>query len=548
MSAAPAADAPAVEMLGIRRQFPGVQALKGVDLTVEPGEIHALLGENGAGKSTLMRILAGAEGKDAGRILLGGEETQISGPTDALARGISTVYQEMSLASHLSVAENLFIGRLPAKAGGVVDWRRLYRDARQVLDRLQLDLPLRTPVRHLSLAQQQLTEIAKALSHSVKVLVLDEPTSALADSEVAELFRVLGDLKGQGVAIIFISHTIEEILRLCDRVSVLRDGELVGERAVAVTSAGELVRLMVGRPLVEMFPKERAELGGELLRVEGLRAQGKQAAVSFSVRAGEVLGFAGLLGAGRTAVMQAIIGAIPAAGGTVYHRGKPVRIRNPEDAIRHSIGYLSDDRRRSGLAGMLGVGSNLTLASLPQFSRAGVLKGRDERRSASAMVNAIRIVTPSLDQRAALLSGGNQQKTVLGKWLTAGVEVLILDEPTRGIDVGAKVEIYRLMNRLAAEGKAIILLSSSLPEVLGMSDRILVMWRGGITAEFDAREASQEDIMFAATGQVRDGNEVREGRESQEGTATGPAAGNAAAGPDAAAQQTETGAQGEERR
>jgi ribose transport system ATP-binding protein len=547
----PAAEAPAVEMLGIRRDFPGVQALKGVDLTVEPGEIHALLGENGAGKSTLMRILAGAERKDAGRILLGGEETQISGPTGALARGISTVYQEMSLASHLSVAENLFIGRLPAKAGGVIDWRRLYRDARQVLDRLQLDLPLRTPVRRLSLAQQQLTEIAKALSHSVKVLVLDEPTSALADSEVAELFRVLRDLKGQGVAIIFISHTIEEILQLCDRVSVLRDGELVGERAVAGTSAGELVRLMVGRPLVEMFPKERAELGGELLRVEGFRVQGKQTAVSFSVRAGEVLAFAGLLGAGRTALMQAIIGAIPAADGTVYHRGKPVRIRKPEEAIRHSIGYLSDDRRRSGLAGMLGVGSNLTLASLPQFSRAGVLKGRDERRSASAMVNAIRIVTPSLDQRAALLSGGNQQKTVLGKWLTAGVEVLILDEPTRGIDVGAKVEIYRLMNRLAAEGKAIILLSSSLPEVLGMSDRVLVMWRGAITAEFDARDATQEEIMFAATGQVRDGKdgqERQEGQDGQDGTATGPVAENAAAGPEAAAQQTETGAQGEEPR
>jgi ABC-type sugar transport system ATPase subunit len=528
VSAAPAAETPAAEA-------------PAVEMLVEPGEIHALLGENGAGKSTLMRILAGAERKDAGRILLGGEETQISGPTGALARGISTVYQEMSLASHLSVAENLFIGRLPAKAGGVIDWRRLYRDARQVLDRLQLDLPLRTPVRRLSLAQQQLTEIAKALSHSVKVLVLDEPTSALADSEVAELFRVLRDLKGQGVAIIFISHTIEEILQLCDRVSVLRDGELVGERAVAGTSAGELVRLMVGRPLVEMFPKERAELGGELLRVEGFRAQGKQTAVSFSVRAGEVLAFAGLLGAGRTALMQAIIGAIPAAGGTVYHRGKPVRIRKPEEAIRHSIGYLSDDRRRSGLAGMLGVGSNLTLASLPQFSRAGVLKGRDERRSASAMVNAIRIVTPSLDQRAALLSGGNQQKTVLGKWLTAGVEVLILDEPTRGVDVGAKVEIYRLMNRLAAEGKAIILLSSSLPEVLGMSDRVLVMWRGAITAEFDARDATQEDIMFAATGQVRDDKDGQERRE-------GPAAENAAAGPEAAAQQTETGAQGEEPR
>jgi ribose transport system ATP-binding protein len=492
---------PAVQMLGIQRHFPGVQALKGVDLTVRPGEIHAILGENGAGKSTLMRILAGAETRDEGRILLAGEEAHISGPTDALQRGISTVYQETSLAPHLSVAENLFIGRLPGTRG-VVNWRELHRQAREVLERLQIKLPLRARVSQLTIAQQQMAEIAKALSHSVRVLVLDEPTSALTETEIAELFRVLRDLRGRGVAIIYISHTIDEILRLCDRVTILRDGELVGERPVAETSADELVRMMVGRTLVEMFPKVPAAVGEELLRVEGLRVPGKQAEVSFSVHAGEVVGFAGLLGAGRTALMQTIIGAIPLQGGTVSRRGKPVRIRNPEMAIRHSIGYLSDDRRRSGLAGMLGVSSNLTLASLPQFSRFGVLNSGQERRSAEAIVRTLRIVTPSLDQRAALLSGGNQQKTVLGKWLTAGVEVLILDEPTRGIDVGAKVEIYRLMNRLTEEGKAVILLSSSLPEVLGMSDRVLVMRRGAIVAEFERGQVTQEDVMFAATGQV----------------------------------------------
>ena len=491
----------AVQMRGIRRHFPGVQALKGVDLTVRAGEIHAILGENGAGKSTLMRILAGAESKDEGRILLRGDEVQIDGPTGALRQGISTVYQETSLAPHLSVAENLFVGRLPASRG-IVNWRQLRRDARDVLARLQITLPLRAQVSQLTIAQQQMTEIAKALSHRVQVLVLDEPTSALTETEIAELFRVLRDLRGQGVAIIYISHTIDEILRLCDRVTVLRDGEVVGERIVAETSADELVRLMVGRPLVELFPKAPARIGDELLRVEGLRVPGKQTEVSFSIRAGEVLGFAGLLGAGRTALMQTIIGAIPAGGGTIFRRGEAVRIRNPEMAIRHSIGYLSDDRRRSGLAGVLGVGSNLTLASLPQFSRFGVLNGGEERRSAEGMVRALRIVTPSLDQRVALLSGGNQQKTVLGKWLTAGVEVLILDEPTRGIDVGAKVEIYRLINRLAEEGRAVILLSSSLPEVLGMSDRILVMRRGAVVAEFKRGEATQEDVMFAATGQV----------------------------------------------
>jgi ribose transport system ATP-binding protein len=492
---------PAVEMVGIRRHFPGVQALKGVDLTVRAGEIHALLGENGAGKSTLMKILAGAESRDEGQILLGGDDVQIAGPTDALERGISTVYQETSLAPHLSVAENLFIGRLPA-ARGLVNWREVQREAAKVLDRLQIKLPLRARVSQLTIAQQQMTEIAKALSHDVRVLVLDEPTSALTETEIAELFRVLRDLRGHGVAIVYISHVIDEILRLCDRVTILRDGDVVGERLVAETSADELVRMMVGRTLTEMFPKVVAHVGDELLRVEGLRVPGKQAEVSFSVRAGEVVGFAGLLGAGRTAVMQTIIGAIPAAGGTIYRRGKSVRIRNPEAAIRHSIGYLSDDRRQSGFAGMLGVASNLTLASLPQFSRFGVLNGGQERRSAEAIVRTLRIVTPSLDQRVALLSGGNQQKTVLGKWLTAGVEVLILDEPTRGIDVGAKVEIYRLINRLTEEGKAVILLSSSLPEVLGMSDRVLVMRRGAIVAEFKRGEVTQEDVMFAATGQV----------------------------------------------
>ena len=509
-----ATQTPAVEMLGIRRHFPGVQALKGVDLRVNAGEIHALLGENGAGKSTLMKILSGAERKDAGEIRLAGDEVGISGPTDALALGITTVYQEMSLASHLTVAENLFVGRLPTRAPGVVDWRAVRRDAGEVLARLQIRLPLRALVSELSIAQQQMTEIAKALSHDVKVLVMDEPTSALTEAEIGELFRVLRDLRAHGVAIIYISHTIEEILRLCDRVTIMRDGEVVGERPTNATSADELVRMMVGRPLTEMFPKAAAPVGDELLRVEKLKVRGKDTEVTFSVAAGEVLGFAGLLGAGRTTLMQSIIGAIPLDSGTIYRRGKAVRIRNPHAAVEHSIGYLSDDRRRSGFAGLLGVGDNLALASLPQFSRMGVMRRGEARRSAEKLVTALRIVTPSLDQRVALLSGGNQQKTVLGKWLVAGVEVLVLDEPTRGIDVGAKVEIYRLINELAAQGKAVILLSSYLPEVLGMSDRILVMRRGAVVAEFTAGEATQENLMFAATGQP---HAVAEGDRGESG-------------------------------
>ena len=495
---------PLVEMVGIYCHFSGVEVLKGVDLRVYAGEILALVGENGAGKSTLMKILAGAEHKDDGRILIKGEEVQISAPADALAEGISTVYQETSLAPHLSVAENLFIGRLPSKVGGVVGWRQLYREARQVLERLGIDLPLRTAVNRLSIAQQQMVEIARALSHDVAVLVLDEPTSALADHEIATLFRVLRDLKSQGIATIYISHEFDEILQLCDRVLVIRDGEVVGERDVSETSVVELVRMMVGRTLTEMYPKVSAPLGEELLRVEGIRVPGKKAEVSFSLRGGEILGFAGLLGAGRTSLMQTIIGAIRAEGGTIFRRGKPVRVRSPEQAIARGIGYLSDDRRRSGMASLLGVRANLTLASLPKFSRFGVLKRRKEEQSASAMVSALRIVTPSLNQRVSLLSGGNQQKTVLGKWLIADVEVLVLDQPTRGVDVGAKLEIYRIMNEITSSGKALILVSDYLLELLGMSDRILVMREGAIVAEFQRGVATQENIMLAASGHAED--------------------------------------------
>jgi ribose transport system ATP-binding protein len=479
-----------------------VDALKGVNLSVGVGEIHGLAGENGAGKSTLMKILSGAERKDAGQIFLLGEEAHISAPADALARGISTVYQETSLVPHLTVAENLFVGRWPKKAGAVVDKRRLAKDAQQILDRIGIDLPLREPVNRLTIAQQQMAEIARALSLDVKVLILDEPTSALADNEIAALFAVLRDLKREGIAIIFISHELDEMLQLCDRISVMRDGELVGEREAAETNVFELVRMMVGRTLTEMYPKAEAPIGEELLRVERLRVRGKKTDVSFSVRAGEVVGFAGLLGAGRTSLMQTLVGAIPAEEGEVRVRGKRVHARNPDQAIRRGLGYLSDDRRRTGLAAQLGVRANLTLASLPQFSRLGVVRARQESQRASEMVEALRIVTPSLNQPVALLSGGNQQKTVLGRWLIADVDVLILDQPTRGVDVGAKLEIYRIINNLAKAGKALVLVSDYLPELLGMSDRVLVMREGGIVAEFQRGEATQEAILLAASGHL----------------------------------------------
>jgi ribose transport system ATP-binding protein len=483
------------------RRFPGVQALDDVNLQVHAGEIHAILGENGAGKSTLMRILAGAERADGGQILIDGKPVHITSPHDAIVRGISMVYQETNLAPHLSVAENIFLGRLPNHSG-VVDHIRLRRQARELQSRLNLRLPLQQLVRDLPIAQQQMTEIARALSTNVRILILDEPTSALTETEIDELFRVVRELKRQGVAIIYISHNLDEIFRLCDTVTVLRDGRNAGERLVADTSVGELIRMMVGRTLIEMFPKQQVPRGEEALRVEELKVPGKKQAVSFAAYRGEVLGFAGLIGAGRTALMRTIIGAIRAEGGRILVNGQPVRVRNPHEAIRRGIGYLTDDRRRSGLAGVLSVQQNLSLAALPQFSAVGVINPTRERRAAASVVRSLRIMTPSLNQPVRLLSGGNQQKVVIGKWLTAGVQILIFDEPTRGIDVGAKVEVYRLINQLVKEGKTVLMISSYLPELLAMADRILVMRGGAVVSELSREEATQEKIMYAATGQV----------------------------------------------
>jgi ribose transport system ATP-binding protein len=494
-------------MRGMSRRFPGVQALDNVDLRVQAGEIHAILGENGAGKSTLMRILAGAERSDEGQIHIDGTPAQITSPHDAIVRGISMVYQETNLAPHLSVAENIFLGRLP-NHGGVVDHIQLRRKARELQSRLNLRLPLQELVRDLPIAQQQMTEIARALSTNVRILILDEPTSALTETEIEELFRVVRELKRQGVAIVYISHNLDEIFRLCDTVTVLRDGRNVGDRLVTETSVGELIRMMVGRTLIEMFPKQQVPRGEEVLRVDELRVPGKRESVSFSAYRGEVLGFAGLIGAGRTALMRTIIGAIRSEGGRIVVNGRPVRMRSPHEAIRRGIGYLTDDRRRSGLAGVLSVQQNLSLASLPQFSAVGVINPTKERRAAATVVRSLRIVTPSLNQPVRLLSGGNQQKVVIGKWLTAGVQILIFDEPTRGIDVGAKVEVYRLINQLVKDGKTVLMISSYLPELLAMADRILVMRGGAIVSELSHEEATQEKIMYAATGQVATGDET----------------------------------------
>jgi ribose transport system ATP-binding protein len=502
MTAAPSDDvAPlALRMRGIRKTFPGVVALDGVDLEVRRGEVHVLLGENGAGKSTLMKILSGAIAKDAGEIELLGRRVEIEGPAHAQDLGIRIIYQEFNLIPQLSAAENIFLGKEPTLGGGVLDRRRMSREAERLLAELGVRIDPGRAVRDLGIAQQQMVEVAKALSGEARVLIMDEPTSALTETEIHELFATISRLTARGVAVIYISHRLEEVGRVGHRVTVLRDGRLVATHRVGEVTVAHLIRLMANRELTEHFPKKRVPPGRELLRVEGLTRAGVLRDVSFALRAGEVLGVAGLLGAGRTELARAIMGADPLDAGKVIIKGEEVRVRAPRDAIRRGVGFLPEDRKTQGLVLELAVSRNLALPSTRRLSRLGVVDAGAEKALAGRWVEELRVKTPGLDQKVVLLSGGNQQKVVLGKWLAADVDVLIMDEPTRGIDVGAKVEIYQLMNRLTAQGAGILMISSELPEVLGMSDRILVMRQGRVAAEIDAAGATQEKVLGAALG------------------------------------------------
>jgi ribose transport system ATP-binding protein len=503
MTAEPPDAAPlSIRMRGIRKTFPGVLALDGVDLEVRAGEVHVLLGENGAGKSTLMKILSGAIPKDAGEIELLGRRVEIEGPAHAQALGIRIIYQEFNLIPQLSAAENVFLGKEPTLGGGVLDRRRMVREAERLLAELGVRIDPTRAVRELGVAQQQMVEVAKALSGEARILIMDEPTSALTEAEIHELFATISRLTARGVAVIYISHRLEEVERVGHRVTVLRDGRLVATHRVGEVSIAHLIRLMANRELTEHFPKKRVPPGAELLRVEGLTRAGLVRDVSFTLRAGEVLGVAGLLGAGRTELARAIMGADPLDAGRVIVKGRQVRVRGPRDAIRRGVGFLPEDRKTQGLVLELAVGRNLALPSTKRLSRLGVVDAGAERALAGRWVEELRIKTPGLEQKVALLSGGNQQKVVLGQWLAADVDVLIMDEPTRGIDVGAKVEIYQLMNRLTAQGAGILMISSELPEVLGMSDRILVMRQGRIVAEMQAVGVTQERVLAAALGQA----------------------------------------------
>ncbi|MEK7795496.1 MAG: sugar ABC transporter ATP-binding protein [Candidatus Hydrogenedentota bacterium] len=493
--------APVLQMSGVTKRFPGVLALDSVQFDLHPGEVHCLVGENGAGKSTLMKILAGAQPMDEGEIRLDGGPVRLQSPHHAQQLGVSMIYQEFNLSPYLSVAENIFLGREPRFGRSpFIDWRRMHRDARAVLDRIQVNLDSRKPVNECSIAEQQMVEIAKAVSFNAKIIVMDEPSATLTGHELAHLFSLIRELKQQNIGIIYISHRLDEIFQIGDRVTVMRDGQYIATKPVLEVTREDIIRMMVGRELKDEFPKEQFPRGPERLRVEGLTRRGAFANVSFAVHQGEIVGLTGLVGAGRTEVARAIFGADALDNGAIYLDGAPVQLRSPRDAIAHGIGLLTEDRKHQGLVLGMTVRENATLANLKALVRGPFISRRAERAASEKFVADLQIKTPSIDQIAQNLSGGNQQKVVLAKWLFTRSKLLIFDEPTRGIDVGAKVEIYRLMNDLVRKGVSILMISSELPEVLGMCDRILVMHEGRLAGELARADATQEKIMHLATG------------------------------------------------
>ncbi|MCR4406368.1 MAG: sugar ABC transporter ATP-binding protein [Anaerolineae bacterium] len=497
-------------MENISKAFPGVQALSNVDLDLAPGEVLALVGENGAGKSTLMKILSGAYRKDAGRILVNGREVEIRSPYHAQQMGIAIIYQEFNLAPNQSAAANIFIAREPRRSGLgrlFVDRGRMEREAQKYLDMVGAHVAARTLVRDLPVAEQQMVEIAKALAVDARIIIMDEPTSALGEDEVETLFEIIRTLKERGLGVIFITHRLDEVFRIADRVVVLRDGMRVGCMPINEATPDKLIQLMVGREVKDLFHKEEAEIGAPLLEVRGLTRQGVVENVSFTLRRGEILGFAGLVGAGRTETARLLFGADPKDAGEIYIEGKRIQIESPIDALKAGIGFVPEDRSKQGLVLRSSVLENIALPTLDRHTRLGAwLDHPSLRKTAQQYVDKLNIRTPSLEQKALFLSGGNQQKTVVAKWLASQPRVLIMDEPTRGIDVGAKAEVHALISQLAQAGLGIIMISSELPEILGMSDRILVMSEGRVAAILDRAEATQETIMAYASGERVDNN------------------------------------------
>lgn len=489
-----------LRMQGIRKTFPGVVALDNVNLDVRSGTVHSLMGENGAGKSTLMKCLIGMYTPDEGTVELAGDIVRFKDTKDGLEHGISMIHQELSPVPEMMVAENIWLGREPRGRLGLLSPSAMFRKTRELFDEWKIDIDPRARMKDLTVSKQQMVEIAKAISYDAKIIIMDEPTSAIPEREVAHLHGMIKRLTDFGVAIIYITHKMDEVFRISDDITVFRDGKHVGSYPAKELDRDKLIKLMVGRELTDLFPKEEAEIGEVVLSVQGLNRGAVVKDVSFELHRGEILGLAGLMGAGRTEVLETIFGIEKADSGEVVLNGRALRIKQPSDAIRAGMALLTEDRKLNGIMGVLSVRDNITAAALPRYSPRGVLHVGEMRKDSEDQREKLRIKTPSLSQLIKNLSGGNQQKALISRWLLTVPDVLMIDEPTRGIDVGAKSEIHRLMSMLAQEGKAIIMVSSELPEVLGMSDRILVMHEGRISGELSREEANQESVMHLATG------------------------------------------------
>ncbi len=494
-------DVPALEMRGIGKRFPGVVALDNVDFTLEPGKIHALMGENGAGKSTLIKIMAGVYGKDAGTIRMGGQEVDIKSPRDSLKQGIKVVFQEIALISEFTVAENIFLEGYPTGRAGSIDWKKIRADSAALFNRIGFNVDPAARTGSLPVSQQQMVEIARALAHEARVVVMDEPTSSLTPNEVSLLFTVIRRLAALGIAVVYVSHKLDEVFEIADTVTVLRDGRHISTKPIGEHANDTLIQDMIGRRIDNLFPRQRGAAGSKIaLSVEKLSTAKKLNDVSFEARAGEVLGFFGLMGAGRTELAKAIVGYDPITAGTITVDGSRLAPHDTRTGVKLGIGLLTEDRKSEGLMGELPVYQNASLASLGAFARLGFVDTTKEHRAVQDYVDRFRIKTPSLFQQVKNLSGGNQQKVLISRWLMRGLKVIVVDEPTRGIDVGAKSEIFALIDRLAGEGLAVVMMTSEMPELLGLADRIAVMCEGRLTAIMPRDEATQEKILNAAIG------------------------------------------------
>lgn len=489
-----------IEMRGIDKSFGSNQVLKQAGFTLESGEVHALMGENGAGKSTLMKILTGVYTKDAGTVLVDGKEVNYKNPQEAEKAGIVFIYQELNVMFDLTVEENLFMGKEIHGKFGICDKKAMQKKAQEALNILGVNISPKTVMTELSVGQQQMVEICKALMADAKVIIMDEPTAALTQSETVALFKVIESLRKKGVSMVYISHRMEEIFELCDRITVLRDGSYIGVKNIPETNMNEIVKMMIGREIGERYPSRNVKIGKEVLKVKELTRKGTFHDVNFSVRAGEVLGVSGLMGAGRTEIMQAIFGNLSYESGTIEIDGKEVKISNPRQAMEHGIGFITEDRKTEGLMLDKSIRENISLCNLRRISKSSVISREAEKNMVAEAIKDLHIKCFGSYHECNNLSGGNQQKVVLAKWILTNPKILILDEPTRGVDIGAKKEIYSIINKLAAQGVAIIMVSSELPEVLGMSDNIMVVREGEVRGIISYEEANQERVMTLATG------------------------------------------------